>query len=250
MAPRKLSRVLAGENSKLLLRFAPRWEARYKVTNRIITERGINQILEIAAGLSPRGLAMTENSNVVYVVTDLPNMIQEQKTVTRNILSRCKSRRANLHFQAGNALDGGTLLNASTYFRAKQPVAVITEGLLPYLNRREKKVLARNIHETTARRGIWITTDVETKESIKKMTKSFEGVRRRLSGLSKLTGRDVEGNMFATEMELERFFGDAGFEITQVRPHSSVMSELSSIRNLNLTREESGLSTLQSSMNT
>ena len=230
---------LAGENARSLLRFAPRWEARYKVTNSIIMERDITQILEIAAGLSPRGLEMTANPSVVYVVTDLPSMVQEEKNIAKEILSKSKNHRSNLHFQAGNALDLKSLRSASSHFRAEQSVAVITEGLLPYLNRTEKILLARNIRKIISRHGgVWITSDVESKESVKRLTKSFDAVRKRLSGLSNVTGRDIEGNMFSTEDDIEQFFRHAGFEIVEKRPLSSVMSELSSIRKLHLTEEE------------
>jgi O-methyltransferase involved in polyketide biosynthesis len=75
----KTFRELAGRSSESLARFAAFWEARYKVTDRIIVQRGMTQILEVAAGLSPRGLAMTENPDVVYVVTDLPQVLEQEK---------------------------------------------------------------------------------------------------------------------------------------------------------------------------
>ncbi len=59
----------------------PLWEARYKTTNQIIAREGMTQILEIAAGLSPRGLAMTDDPDVVYVATDLPEMLEQEKAI-------------------------------------------------------------------------------------------------------------------------------------------------------------------------
>lgn len=229
----------AGENSETLIRSAPRFEARYKLTNRIILQRGVTQILEVAAGLSPRGLAMSENPAVVYVVTDLPNMLEQEKEIAEIILSSIKARRPNLHFQAGNALDHETLLNASTIFRANEPVAIITEGLLPYLSRKEKEVLASNIHKIIGKHGgVWVTSDVETKQCVEEWTGSFAGVGKRLTDFSNLIGRDVESNRFADDNDLKQFFKKAGFEINEERSYSSVVTELSSIRTLNLTKEE------------
>jgi hypothetical protein len=51
-------------------------------------------------------------------------------------------------------------------------------------------------------------------------------------------GRDVEGNRFADDNHLKQFFKKAGFEINEERSYSSVVTELSSIRTLNLTKEE------------
>jgi hypothetical protein len=56
---------LARQSIESFSQLIPFWEARYKATDRIIQLRGITQILEIAAGLSPRGLAMTVNPRVV-----------------------------------------------------------------------------------------------------------------------------------------------------------------------------------------
>ena len=44
---------LADESAKSMIRLAPMWEARYKVTNRILAERGITQVLEISRWAFP-----------------------------------------------------------------------------------------------------------------------------------------------------------------------------------------------------
>jgi len=56
----KAFRELTEESAKSMVRLAPYWEARYKGTNQVLTKHGITQILEIAAGLSPRGLERPE----------------------------------------------------------------------------------------------------------------------------------------------------------------------------------------------
>lgn len=54
--------------------------------------------------------------------------------------------RPNLHFQIVNALDQESLLQAAIHFGCSRPIAVVTEGLLPYLTAEEKETLAGNIH--------------------------------------------------------------------------------------------------------
>jgi hypothetical protein len=56
--------TLAGTSAESMSQFAFLWEARYKATNRIIAQREVKQVLEIAAGLSPRALTVTESSEV------------------------------------------------------------------------------------------------------------------------------------------------------------------------------------------
>jgi hypothetical protein len=46
---------------------APQIKARYKLVSRLLVENSVQQVLEIATGLSPRGLQMTNNSNIEYV---------------------------------------------------------------------------------------------------------------------------------------------------------------------------------------
>jgi len=48
-------------------------------------------------------------------------------------------------FQVANALDREELFQAAVHFQYDRPVAVISEGLLPYLTREEKRTLAANI---------------------------------------------------------------------------------------------------------
>jgi O-methyltransferase involved in polyketide biosynthesis len=230
---------LAGESRESLVRVSPYWEARYKVTDRIIMQRGITQVLEVAAGLSPRGIAMTENPEMVYVVTDLPQILDQEKAIAETILSRLNSPRPNLHFETANALDHGSLSRALTVFAPDRPVAIITEGLLPYLNRGEKTVLANNIHEVLSRyRGVWITSDAYTKR--------YWEARFRLGGREKLrqwqerisssTGSNLESNLFADENDLQGFFDKAGFQMEEYQ-YSTVVQDLSSVRLLNLTQE-------------
>jgi len=235
----KTFKELAGESAESMVRFVPFWEARYKVTNRILVEYGMTQILEIAAGLSPRGLAMTENSDVVYVVSDLPQILEEEKEIAETILAKSNSRRPNLHFQAANALNMESLSRAIVAFKNDRPVAIITEGLLSYLNRREQEVLAGNIHEVLRKYdGLWIATEVHTRQYWQKISKIDEKlVRKRLSAISSSTGSDIESNVFADENDIKQFFGEAGFRIEEYS-HSKILEDLSSVKLLNLNEEE------------
>jgi O-methyltransferase involved in polyketide biosynthesis len=229
---------LAGESKESLIRLSPYWEARYKVTDRIITQRGITQILEVAAGLSPRGLAMTEKPDVVYVVTDLPEILDQAKAIAEAILARLNSSRPNLHFETANALSRESLLRASMVFVSDRPVAIVTEGLLPYLNREEKTVLARNIHEILSRYpGVWIASDVHTRQYWEATLRLDEKRRERHNRIASSTGSDLESNLFADEDDLRTYFDKAGFRIEEYQ-YSNVIQDLSSPRLLNLNQED------------
>jgi O-methyltransferase involved in polyketide biosynthesis len=237
----KIFRELVGERSESLVRLAPIWEARYKLTDRIIVQRGITQILEVGAGLSPRGLAMTEKSDVVYVVTELPQILAQVKSMIESILSKSNAHHPNLYFEAANALDLESLSKATTHFRPERSAAIVTEGLFSYLSSEERTVLASNIYTLLKKfGGIWITTEVHTQQEMKEASQLDILRQLRLAlatPISESTGRDAQNNLFADDNELKRFFNDAGFDISKSQ-YSSVLPELSSIKILNLTQQE------------
>jgi O-methyltransferase involved in polyketide biosynthesis len=231
--------ALAGESAKSGIQFIPIIEARYKATDQIIAQRHITQVLEIATGLSPRGLAMTENPDVVYLATDLPQILEQIKTLAQAILAKSNIQRPNLYFRVVNALDREELLHAVSLFQPGRPIAIITEGLLPYLTQAEKETLAANIHDLLKQYGgIWITPDVRTKQYLKRIVQDDKNnyVQQRLGNVSGTTGTDFENNLFEDEDDMRQFFIKAGFTIEEY-PHTSILEELSSIDILNLNRE-------------
>jgi O-methyltransferase involved in polyketide biosynthesis len=235
---KKTFQELAGESKESMVRFAPFWEARYKVTNRILAENNMTQVLEIAAGLSPRGLAMTRNPDVVYVVTDLPEMLEVEETIAEIIIAKSNGHRSNLHFQAASALDMESLSKAATAFKFDRPLAIITEGLFPYFNRREQGVLAGNIHEVLGKYGgLWIVSDVHNRGYWQEISQLDDKFRKRLSAISSSTGSNIENNVFADKDDMEQFFGKAGFRVEEYS-HLNVLEDLSSVKLLNLNQEE------------
>ena len=229
---------LADESAKSMIRLAPMWEARYKVTNRILTERGITQVLELAAGLSPRGLAMTGNPDVVYVATDLPQILEEEKEIAEAILVKLNSERPNLYFQPANVFSMDNLSTAAVAFKHDRPLAIITEGLFPYLTRGQRKALAGNIHELLEKYpGLWITTDVHTKQGLQKIPQFDENAKKRLTRISSSTETAFESNFFDDENDLKQFFEKAGFKMEEYS-YINVFQDLTSVKILNLTQEE------------
>ncbi len=234
----KVYQALAGESKASLVKVSPYWEARYKATNQIIAQRGLTQVLEVAAGLSPRGLVMTENPGVVYVNTDLPQILEEEKAIIEALLARRNLQRPKLHFETANALDLNSLLKAAAVFAPDRPVAIITEGLFPYFSREEQTVLANNVHHVLTRHpGVWIATDVNTKQHLEAGMRLDTAAQDRRARLAGSTGRDLGRNLFADENDIQVFFETAGFRVEDY-PYSKMVSHLSSAKLLNLSRED------------
>ena len=115
-------------------------------------------------------------------------------------------------------------------FQYSRPIAVVTEGLLGYLTRQEKRTLATNIRELFAPYGgIWITPDVGTQQLFKRFSQVDGDVQQRFEYISSATGRDIEKNAFEDDDDLRRFFSDAGYTIEEY-PHANVLDDLSAVK--------------------
>jgi O-methyltransferase involved in polyketide biosynthesis len=103
---------------------------------RAIESGAISQVIEVASGLSPRGWRFSGRygSRLTYVETDLPGMTARK----RDALARMGSLSDTHRVQELDALreDGPTSLTAlAETLDRERGVAIITEGLLGYLDR-------------------------------------------------------------------------------------------------------------------
>lgn len=211
---------------------APQFEARHKLINKLIYQANSDQVLELAAGFSPRGLFMSEENKFNYVEVDLPGVIKEKEQITKEIAKENNFNLPdNLHFEPGNVLDQETFERATEYFNRSKPVTIINEGLLRYLNFEEKAIVAKNIHKVLKKfGGSWITSDISLGKIFSKEDKI---VKDHTQKLSTLAGKDIAGNRFETEEDAKKYFEGLGFSVER---HSfmEVKDELSSPQKLNL----------------
>lgn len=209
----------------------PFFEARYKLIDKLIYQSGINHIIEIASGLSPRSLNMTLNRSIEYIEIDLPEMIDEKTRIIKAILPQDdSSSMVNLKLYAGNALDRRQLMRAISR-NSSGPIAIITEGLLRYLTREEQTTLSSNIHHALGTfGGIWLTSDIETRSVTDATTRN----RRRL--LSRLTRTNIEQNIFEDTVSAMEFFYQCGFNV-HTHPFTDIIQYLVSPSLLGITED-------------
>jgi O-methyltransferase involved in polyketide biosynthesis len=62
------------------------WEARFKIVNHALKAHHADQILEIAAGFSPRGLNLAQDASLTYVELDLPGVIQDKQRIIETLV--------------------------------------------------------------------------------------------------------------------------------------------------------------------
>jgi O-methyltransferase involved in polyketide biosynthesis len=90
-------------------------EARHKIIDELLLKNDASQILEIAAGYSPRGLIFTQDPKRQIVELDLPVVAQNKQKIVAGI----ESGRQNLHIIGGNALDESAFSATAQYFNGK-----------------------------------------------------------------------------------------------------------------------------------
>jgi O-methyltransferase involved in polyketide biosynthesis len=101
---------------------------------RAIDERGVSQVIEVAAGLSPRGWRFSERygERLTYVEADLPGMAARKRRALERIGSLSERHRVVVLDALRN--DGPESLPALTEeLDPTRGLAVVTEGLLGYL---------------------------------------------------------------------------------------------------------------------
>lgn len=210
---------------------APSYEARYKLVNKLLLESKQKQILEIASGLSPRGISLSQQSSIQYVEMDLPDVILTKRSVLERIR---KELPANLHLEPGNALNLKDLEAATRHFNLNNEIAIINEGLLRYLNFDEKSAVAKNVHSLLHTfGGVWITPDITLKKGLAKENKFISIVKN----TKKVTGIDINQNAFENQDEAKEFFERFGFKV-EVHSFLEVEGELVSPSKLKMSKEK------------
>ena len=105
------------------------------VLERAIDAGEVSQVIEVAAGLSPRGWRFTRNygERLVYVETDLPGMAARKRAALERIGS-LSDRHCVSEVDALRDDDGpGSLAAVAAELDPEEGLAIVTEGLLGYL---------------------------------------------------------------------------------------------------------------------
>jgi O-methyltransferase involved in polyketide biosynthesis len=197
-----------------LLWYAPIFEARYKSIAARLRASGMDQILELASGLSLRGLAMTEaHPGLTYVETDLPALNDEKRSLVTHVrLQHHLPDRPGYLLRTANALELGQLRDATETCDRARPLAVVTEGLLQYLSPAELEGVAANIRSLLAAfgpGGLWITPDFSFQDQVGPLS---ERQRRFRAVVSAATERQMYDSAFADQAAFEVFLSRFGMD--------------------------------------
>ena len=123
--------------------------ARHRIIDHLlheaITTGEVTQVVELACGMSPRGLGFTERyRDLVYVEVDLPQMAAHKRAA----LDAVRLPHPRHRVEEADVMTGVQLSRIFSSLDRNRGVAVVTEGLLNYFSRADVVELWRRLaHE-------------------------------------------------------------------------------------------------------
>jgi O-methyltransferase involved in polyketide biosynthesis len=182
------------------------FEQRARSIDAAIEGLGSASILELAAGLSFRGLDVAaRRDDVFYLDTDLPEMVTIKTDLVRRL--HPEPLRGTLLVKPLNALDADAF-RASVDLLPAGPIAVVQEGLLMYLDDAEKAALAAHVRAALrACGGSWVTADVYVRSA-------FQPQRDERTAKF-LEAHKVEEKKFGDFAAATAFFEGSGFAVAR-----------------------------------
>jgi O-methyltransferase involved in polyketide biosynthesis len=199
------------------------FENRYWSIDQLLEDLSIKNIIELSSGFSFRGLESVRKSEVHYIDTDLPAVINLKKKFISEIKNGNLVTKGKLELVPLNCLDEESFHKIVSHF-PKGEIVIVNEGLLMYLNRQEKESLCTIIHRLLKERGgYWVTADIYLKNKRDKLDLKIDEKTKDF-----FSKHNIEENLFNSFEEAESFFRRMGFIIDRVA--NVKRSELSSIK--------------------
>lgn len=209
---------------------APELEARYKLTDKLLKQSNIQQVIEIASGYSQRGIIESQNG-LSYVEFDLDIVCKLKNDILKSITTIPN----NLHLVSGNALNIEDIQKCEQYLKSNEELAIINEGLFRYLTFEEKEMVARNIYQLLSKYGgIWITCDVTPNRFLVNQDNVNPTLNKNINNV---TSRNDINDRFEDKEHVINFFDKIGFSV-EFHDFNEVKELLSSPTNLKLEDEK------------
>lgn len=209
-----IARLIRGAES-MLDRLVIQMAARSSLIRHQILESGVSQVIGLAEGLSAHGLHVTDKrESLLYIDTDLPAIFQQKQEVLR----RLRQHRPNLLLHELDALETNAVDQlARAYLQSGRPVAINVEGLVPYLNNDQRRVLLGNVRRVLEAQGggLAIISGVMTREHYQ-TTNAVASVRSALAGITAETGCDMWELAFETSDAAMQLFRSEGLHAERV----------------------------------
>jgi O-methyltransferase involved in polyketide biosynthesis len=189
---------------------------------RAIEDGGVSQVIEVASGLSPRGWRFTRRygERLTYIETDLPAMAARKRRALKEAASLGEHHRV-ADLDALRDEGPQSLAALAAELDPGQGLAIITEGLLGYLDRETVDGVWRRFAATLGRfpAGLYIS-DLHLGDVQTTLVRAF---RVALS----IFVRGWVHLHFSSAEEAQEALRAAGFRSAQVRPASELVPDAS-----------------------
>ena len=121
---------------------------RHTAIDTLIRRSSCRQIIEIAAGFSPRGCMFSEDAAYRYYEVDLPEVLAfKREQLNRSLRGREVLARSNFSLIEGDI----TQMNFSAF--VPEPTLVVSEGIMMYFQREAQLAIWRNIAQFVTAQG-------------------------------------------------------------------------------------------------
>lgn len=209
-------------------------ESRYLALNNTLRKLKNPDVLELACGLTPRGLELTKDDpERIYFETDLPGMLNIKRKIVEGLNLKPSKRHL---IESLNILDQKALNKIGDKykkFNSKRNLAIIHTGLWTYLTDDEQSRMADNIRiflNKYSPNGFWVSPDFRRR--VKSKNYLFYYLRK---GVTKKTGRPT--NQFKDEHEMISFMNKHGFDVKRVS-NKEVIKDCNSLKKFHLSESE------------
>jgi O-methyltransferase involved in polyketide biosynthesis len=175
-----------------------------------LRELAPNVIVEIGAGLSPRGLVFARRDpRLSYIEADLPGMVRAKERALTGVM-----RPSNYHLGTVDLLGRPLLEQLPVEIPKGARVVVVTEGVTDYLDMDEKRRAFENVVGLLrACGGGRHLFEVHARELFGDRQRTARAFTRMLA---MLVGGSFEGRLFTTVAEAERTIRGFGFDAVDV----------------------------------
>lgn len=177
----------------------------------IFSKFGYKQVLELACGLSPRGMTFAENPEFNYIETDLPKMLEMKKNLVVNTYKEKNIQRKNHNFVSLNILEEEITKKLAGYLNPKEKTVVISEGLTPYFDMEHLRKIFTNVANFLKANdgGVYICDIYHEEDFIKPtISQKIMNISIKLMGTKFFT--DIEN-----EEEGQSFMKECGFDYVE-----------------------------------
>ena len=189
---------------------------RHLIIDALVAESGITRVVELAAGLSRRGVALSADPRVFVTEVDRAPVVERKRALlSRTEAGRAALARSNFELIAADLAEAD--LAGLVTAPPDEKLFVIAEGLLMYLRAEEQRAFWARVGKLLAGRGGTLVFDL-----VPVTEQAPPGLLGRVLGW--LMRRFTRGTDFArderTRADILRELGEAGFSATWLEPRA------------------------------